>query len=122
MTPEQLNLRDEILQVMFWLRGEGFGKETDAKQLSSFLPDDPETISLVLELLTVDGFVEKNSNGMYSMLPMGVEEGGKRFAEEFADAGINAGGHGTCAPGCDCELHGHEYCDHRQHDHDGAPH
>ncbi len=70
MTPEQLKLRDEILQVMFWLRGEGFGTETNAKQISSFLPDDLETISLVLELLTVDGFVEKNSNGMHSLLPM----------------------------------------------------
>ncbi len=121
MTPDQLRLRDEILQVMFWLRGEKLGEETDANQLGNFLPEAPDSINEVLRLMEHDGFVERTSNGLYRLTAIGAAEGGQRFAEEFADAGINAGGHGTCAPGCDCELHGHECCDHR-HEHNGASH
>ena len=121
MTPEQLRLRDEILQVMFWLCGEAFGEETDANQLGNFLPDSPNAIGEVLELLNHDGFVNRLESGFYRLSLAGTAEGGKRFAEEFADAGINAGGHGTCAPGCDCELHGHEHCEHHS-EHSGAAH
>ncbi len=121
MTPEQLRLRDEILQVMYWLRGEGLGEQTNASQLGTFLPDSRESIDAVLQLMKVDGFVRQDPDEQFSLSDLGITEGGRRFAEEFADAGINAGGHGTCAPGCDCELHGHECCEHR-HEHNGAVH
>lgn len=116
MTPEQLRLRDEILQVMFWLRGEGLGEEADEVQLGNFLPDAPQAIADVLRLMENDGLMVRTPSDNFQLSTAGAAEGGKRFAEEFADAGINAGGHGTCAPGCDCELHGHEWCEHR-HEH-----
>ena len=113
MTPDELHLRDEILQVMFWMRGEGFGAETTASQLSVFLPATELQLQTSLDQMTTDGLVVKGNSGSYGLTPDGLNEGGRRFTEEFADAGLGAGGHGKCAPGCDCELHGPAECTHR---------
>jgi len=106
---------------MYWLRGEGFGNETSPSQLSLFLSADAATLEPLLAIMQIDGLVESGSSGegSYQLSDIGAEEGGRRFTEEFADAGLGAAGHGTCKPGCDCELHGHECCDH-SHDHEAA--
>jgi hypothetical protein len=101
---------------MFWLRGEGFGEQTTPPQLSVFLPADESQLRSALEQMTTDGLVEKGTSGSYALTAGGLNEGGRRFTEEFADAGLGAGGHGKCAPGCDCELHGLAECTHHHHD------
>jgi hypothetical protein len=122
VTPDELHLRDEILQVMFWLRGEGFGEQTTPRQLSVFLPSIESELQRALDQMAADGLVGHDAPGSYgasesyALTEVGLNEGGRRFTEEFADAGLGAGGHGKCAPGCDCELHGSEECTHHHHD------
>ena len=37
---DELYWRDEILQVMYWYRGEGFGESVSVRDLKTFLPAD----------------------------------------------------------------------------------
>ena len=41
--------RDEILQVMFWLKGEGLAEVVTAQELETFLNTDVKTIHFYLE-------------------------------------------------------------------------
>ena len=92
-----LRCRDDILQAMYWMRGEGFGDETDAGMLQSFLVVDKDLLREQLEILTEEGYLEE-SGGRYRLSELGVKEGGRRFADEFA--GLQSTAHGDCGPEC----------------------
>ena len=92
-----LRCRDDILQAMYWMRGEGFGDETDAGMLQSFLVVDKDLLREQLEILTEEGYLEE-SGGRYRLSELGVKEGGRRFADEFA--GLQSSAHGDCGPEC----------------------
>lgn len=92
-----LRCRDDILQAMYWMRGEGFGEETDAESLGSFLLTDETLLREQLAVLTADGLLEQHG-ARYRLSPQGVREGGRRFADEFADLQKTA--HGECGPDC----------------------
>ncbi len=92
-----LRCRDDILQAMYWMRGEGFGEEADARSLAGFLVLDEGLLSEQLTILTEDGYLEE-SGGRYRLSEIGVREGGRRFADEFADLQKTA--HGECGPDC----------------------
>ncbi len=92
-----LRCRDDILQAMYWLRGEGFGEDSDVASLASFLVLDEELLRQQLAMLVVDGLLEE-SRGRYRLSEAGVREGGRRFADEFADLQKTA--HGECGPDC----------------------
>ncbi|MDP9379377.1 MAG: hypothetical protein M3Q29_04365 [Chloroflexota bacterium] len=89
--------RDDILQAMYWLRGEGFGEDADARSLASFLVLDEDLIREQLGVLAEDGYLEE-SGGRYRLSEVGVREGGRRFADEFAD--LQKTSHGECGPDC----------------------
>jgi len=111
MTPRQLQLRDEILQVLFWLSGEGLGDDARMEELAVWIATDGEELAPVLRLMVRDRLVEPAERaGSYRLSSSGMEEGGRRFTEDFADAGLGAQGHGECGPGCDCCVHGIETC------------
>ena len=111
MTPEELHLRDEILQVLYWLKGEGLQEEASAEQLAVFLPASNDELEPVIRSMVTIGMLEPGKGaGTCRLNELGLAEGGRRFAEAFADAGLGIQGHGTCMPGCDCELHGPEAC------------
>lgn len=95
-----LRCRDDILQAMFWMRGEGLGEEADAAMLGSFLIVDREMLEEQLTILTEDGYLEQSeeSDGRYSLSELGVREGGRRFADEFD--GLQNTAHGDCGPDC----------------------
>jgi hypothetical protein len=51
--------RSEILQVMFWLKGEGFGDQVDATLLERFLGVDSHIGVQYLDRLVTEGYVER---------------------------------------------------------------
>lgn len=94
---EALQCRDDILQAMYWMRGEGFGDQVDARNLSGFLVVEEELLREQLQILVEDGYLDE-SNGWYWLTEFGAREGGRRFHEEFADLQRTA--HGECGPDC----------------------
>ena len=51
--------RDEILQVMFWLRGEGFGDNADAPLIERFLGVDANIGIRYLDRLVEEGYLTR---------------------------------------------------------------
>ncbi len=92
-----LRCRDDILQAMYWMRGEGFGEEADGQMLRSFLVVDEVLLREQLEILAEEGYLEE-SGGRYRLSELGIKEGGRRFADEFS--GLQSTAHGDCGPEC----------------------
>lgn len=99
----KLRRRDEILQVLFWMRGEQLAEEVRPEDLRVFL--DPRAVGEGLveafEELTEKGLVERTGEGTYRLTEEGILAGGRRFADEFAD--LTGQAHGECNdPDCAC--------------------
>ena len=93
--------QDEILQVMYWMRGEGFGEKINLVQLKKFLDTSDEILAVNLSQLTKHGLVNFDISDAYELTETGVKEGGRRFADEFD--GMLKQGHYECDdPNCDC--------------------
>ena len=92
-----LRCRDDILQAMYWMRGEGFGEEADVQMLQSFLVVDEALLREQLEILNEEGYLDE-SGGRYRLSGLGVKEGGRRFADECS--GLQGTAHGDCGPEC----------------------
>lgn len=109
---DAIRRRDEILQVMVWMRGEGLADAAGPAELSVFLtPDAAAALSADLEALSRSGLLEPSGDGRYALTERGRSEGGRRFQEAF-DGYIHAG-HGACPdPNCDCHALGPEACVH----------
>lgn len=101
---------DEILQILYWLRGEGLGTEVSARNLVRFLPMSEEAIEPLLSRMAEARLVVRVASSVddlarYRLTDQGASEGGRRFADEFAD--IARPGHGECGdPSCDCHQTG----------------
>ena len=91
--------RDEILQLLFWIEGEGFGQQLEVEALERFLGLDAEAARKHLELLEREGLLEPAEGG-YRLSARGRMEGGRMFAEGFAD--LTQPAHGACGPECWC--------------------
>lgn len=102
---ERLFWRDEILQAMYWMRGEGLGDVLTARGLSGLLDANPVRIHDELQRLVTDGLVdeEPGGDGGYLLTELGMELGRQSFEDEFA--GMTGSAHGACGPGCDCRRH-----------------
>lgn len=98
---DELYWRDEILQVMYWYRGEGFGDIIAARDLMTFLPADESFLTSQLERLVAEGYLA-HAGGTpmprYTFTPYGAREGARRFADEFS--GLTGQAHGECGPDC----------------------
>ena len=113
-----LRCRDDILQAMYWMRGEGFGEEADAGMLQSFLVVDEALLREQLGILVEEGYLEE-TRGRYRLSALGVKEGGRRFADEFTDLQHTA--HGDCGPDCPhCKGISRDACVHCAPDGGGA--
>lgn len=93
--------RDEILQVMFWLRGEGLAETADATLLERFLGVDADVGVRYLDRLVDDGYLVRRDDG-YALSDKGISEGSRVFTEEFAD--LTRPAHGECGPDCWCHA------------------
>ena len=91
--------RSEILQVAYWLRGEGFGDQIDAVLLERFLGVDAEIGVQYLELLVAEGYLEPVGD-RYALSETGVREGGLEFAAAWSD--LTRPSHGECSADCWC--------------------
>lgn len=95
-----LKSRDEILQVMYWMTGEGLGSEFSAVDLLKFLPSEQGVLAGLLELMVSSGLLVTRE-GKFALTEQGKAEGGRRFADEFES--MTKPGHFECdEPDCDC--------------------
>jgi len=114
--------RDELLEVLYWLEGEGIPGAATVAGMARFLARPPAEVEAVLAQLVARGDVEANGDSEYRLTPTGRHEAGRRFAEQFA--GMTGQGHGECNdPSCDCHTNpeGAAACHaeraHRHHEH-----
>ena len=91
--------RSEILQVMFWLRGEGFGDIVDAGLLERFLGVEAANGVTYLDRLVDEGLLVADGP-FYSLSDRGRTEGAAEFAASFAD--LMRPTHGECDADCWC--------------------
>lgn len=120
---ERLAAIDEILQVMYWMRGEQLASAVEAADLSRWIDLAAEEIASLLEDMASSGLVRAGdldgdgASPKYVLTDIGAREGGRRFADEFAD--LTRPGHFECAdPNCECQRSGNPAdCEHRQHSH-----
>ena len=109
---DELRCRDDILQVMYWMRGEGFGEHHTTASLAGFLVVEDLFLKRQLAVLVEDGLLILG-DGAYSLSDDGVREGGRRFHDEFAD--LQKSAHGECGPDCPyCKGIRGEDCPHCQ--------
>ncbi len=92
--------RSEILQVMYWLRGEGLGETVDAVLLERFLGVDAAVGTGFLDRLVSEGYLDRTPGG-YVLSPIGLAEGRIEFALSFAD--LTRPTHGECSADCWCQ-------------------
>ena len=117
----ELYWRSEILQVMYWLRGEGFGEQVDPALLERFLGVEAAIGVQYLEQLVDEGYLER-AEGRYRLSEAGAREGGLEFAASFDE--LTRPSHGECSADCWChnspeeaEACAAERAGHDQHDH-----
>ena len=112
---DELYWRDEILQILYWFRGEGLGEIVRARDLRPFVQVEEAEIGCHLEWLCGGGYVSRleGEPARYQLTELGIKEGGRRFAEEFA--GLTGQAHGECNdPNCACRTLGPEACEARR--------
>ena len=104
---DRAKCRDEVLQVLFWLSGEGFDSEMTAQGVARFTARAEDEVRPALEDIVALGLatrIEQGTGARYELTDAGRREGGRRFADEFSDL-IHREGHGTCNdPDCDCQT------------------
>lgn len=96
---DALRWRDEILQALYWMRGEGLASEVTPAMLADFLVVEPATVSHYLAQLAADGYLSEG-DGVYRLTRLGLAEGSRSFADAFGD--YIRQGHMECGPGCWC--------------------
>ncbi len=94
--------RDEILQVIFWLEGEGFGDQADPKTIERFLGVQASVGVQYLDRLVAEGYLAADAGGRYRLTDRGRAEGGRIFSEEFAE--LTRPAHGECGSDCWCHA------------------
>ena len=104
---EGIAATDEILQVMYWLRGESIAQDIAPNELARWVGLEGERIEPLLKGLVESGLVENvpDQEGRFRLTSSGGFEGGRRFADEFAE--MIKPGHYECSdPNCDCRKTG----------------
>ncbi|MFN2489499.1 MAG: hypothetical protein ABR529_07150 [Actinomycetota bacterium] len=94
--------RDEILQLMFWIKGEGLGDSVDATILERFLGVGEHVGVQYLDRLVDEGLLTRDATGLYELTPDGQELGARVFSEEFSE--LTKPAHGECGPDCWCHA------------------
>lgn len=115
--------RSEILQVMYWLRGEGFGDIVDAGLVERFLGVDAAIGVTYLDRLVEEDYLVADGP-FYSLSEKGRTEGAAEFASSFAE--LMRPTHGECDADCWCHQSADEAeacaAARRHHDHDDRDH
>jgi hypothetical protein len=107
MSEHELHWQDEILQVMYWMRGENLGQEVTPEQLNRFLHLEPAQLQAALQQLLVLRLIRAqadNADGSqsFALTGRGIAEGKRRFLDEFSSY-LGKESHLECEePDCDC--------------------
>lgn len=101
----QMYWRSEILQLMYWLRGEGLGDVADAPLMERFLGVEAAVGLSYLAQLVDEGYLERRGDG-FALSERGLDEGRTEFALSFAD--LTRPAHGECSPDCWCHVSAEE--------------
>lgn len=96
----ELYWQDEILQVMYWLLGEGFAQEVTIADLRRFLDGQPAVLEQSLTALTGSNLVERHGEA-FRLTETGGFEAQRRFVDEFRPL-LGKTGHGECSDDCWC--------------------
>lgn len=101
--------REEILQVLYWMEGEGLADAVPFARLLSLLNTTTDNLLLQLEKNIKEGYLRStddavNENIAVQLTPAGKKEAGGIFRNAFE--GMQKAGHGECGP--DCEFCYHE--------------
>lgn len=102
----ELYVQDEILEVMYWLLGEGFGSEIGLADLLRFLHVAEADLRRQLSQLTGKGYLEVvgGETVRYRLTEEGTAEAHRRFVDDFQPF-IGHSGHGICdRPDCWCRT------------------
>lgn len=100
--------RDEMLELLYWLEGEGFRGSATLPAIARFLDQPPDEAQATLSALVERGDVTHDA-GEYRLTETGRREAARRFAEEFSP--LLAQGHGECNdPACACLASGPAAC------------
>ena len=97
---DALYWRAEILQALYWMRGEGLANRVAAPQLADFLVASCDVVTTQLRDLEADGYLTSDEAG-YALTSLGAAEGGRSFQDEFGD--LTRPAHYECGPGCWCQ-------------------
>lgn len=97
---DALYWHDEILQVMYWVLGEGFADRVTATDLHRFLDGDVTRLAYYLEELVASDLVTRTGD-TYALTETGVSEAQRRFVDEFRPL-LGKTGHGECSDDCWC--------------------
>lgn len=106
---DSLFWREEILQVLYWMQGEGLAEAVPVSRLLSLLSTSTPNLLLHLQKNIEAGYLktnddEVNENSSVQLTAEGKKEAGGIFRNAFE--GMQKGGHGEC--GHDCEFCYHE--------------
>ena len=114
---------DELLELLYWFEGEGFGGVASIEGITRFTNLAEPLVRRTLDRLLGRGdvLVDASRGDEYRLTDAGRREAARRFAAEFAP--LLSQGHGECSdPDCDCHTSegGAAECHARTHVH--APH
>lgn len=97
---------EEILQFMFWLKGEGLGERASWRTLERLFGPESAVGAPYLDRLVDEGFLvrEKGSSTTtwFKLSDKGVEEGRRVSSERLDD--LTRPVEGACGPECWCHL------------------
>lgn len=97
----QVYWREEVIEVVLWLRGEGFDERIDAPLLCNFLGIDQRKAAALLDRLAGQGYLKRLANGLYKLSEDGEEEGRRLTSGPRAVAAPTPG---PCGPECWCST------------------
>ncbi len=97
--------RSEILQVMYWLRGEGFGDLVDAGLIERFLGVDARIGVTYLDRLVAEGYLTRDGD-WFTLSEQGLQEGAMEFSASFSE--LTRPTHGECSADCWCHASAEE--------------
>ncbi len=97
----ELYWRSEILRLMYWLRGEGFGDVVDGPTLERYLGVEARLGLTYLDHLVDDGYLVRDGD-WYVLSDKGLAEGEEEFLSAFSD--LLRPSHGECSPECWCQM------------------
>lgn len=102
MTGDDIARRDELLELLYWLEGEGFHGNATLEGIARFVAHPEPLVRHTLQgLLDRGDIVMQGERSEYRLTEPGRREAARRFAEEFAP--LLGQGHGECSdPNCDC--------------------